>query len=129
MEIKVCELVPSAATRTRGGEAIEALKDRIRGQELTDLVIDFSGFRIMPGSFVDEVTYKSQQIQQETGIRVTYRIDNDVTLMKLARSAGMRGLKLSYLWQDSDEPTEVEPIVPRETKWEWDPRMGQGIAT
>ena len=118
MEIRVSELVPSVVTRTRGAEAIEALKDRIRGQELTDLVIDFSGIRIMPRSFVDEIAYKSQRIQQETGIRIIYRVDSDVTLGKLAWSAGLRGLKLSYLWQNSNEPTEVEPRVPKEPEWD-----------
>ncbi len=118
MEIRVSELVPSVVTRTRGAEAIEALKDRIRGQELTDLVIDFSGIRIMPRSFVDEIAYKSQRIQQETGIRIIYRVDSDVTLGKLAWSAGLRGLKLSYLWQNSNEPTEVEPRAPKEPEWD-----------
>ncbi|HOE12629.1 MAG TPA: hypothetical protein PLQ35_03875 [bacterium] len=117
MEIKISELVPSAATRTRGAEAIQALKERIRGQELTELVIDFSGIRIMPGSFVDEVTYQSQQIQQETGIRIIYRIDTDVTLGKLAWSAGLRGLERSYLRQNSNEPIHLESAPLGEPEW------------
>jgi len=110
------ELVKQTMTRTRGQEAVEALRSRAAAAGASRILLDMRTDSLVTTSFVDELVRQAALMEKE-GLEVVFLVPAPQMLQRFQKSVNCRRLSCRYRLGDDPavrvlQPQEVTDTTP-----------------
>ncbi len=110
IRLQLGDLAQQTMTRTRGAEAVTALRDRATNARASRVQLDMSADSLISASFIDELVRQTPEMERE-GLELVFVVTGLEMLKKFQKSVNWRRISCRYRLPDESVVRTLRPAA------------------